>query len=149
MTETTKEANKRSKQKKNETTKENSSSSSSSLIQIQPITSSRFSARLVKDIEQEVVIDHKVSNVYSLIHKASNLPGGNSCNAPIYGEVTTVSFQKIVNYLKSSCNMCIDSRFIDIGSGLGKPNFHVAQDPIVRLSIGIEVDEIRYQVTHQ
>jgi hypothetical protein len=149
MTETTKEANKRSKQKKNETTKENSSSSSSSLIQIQPITSSRFSARLVKDIEQEVVIDHKVSNVYSLIHKASNSLGGNSCNAPIYGEVTTVSFQKIVNYLKSSCNMCIDSRFIDIGSGLGKPNFHVAQDPIVRLSIGIEVDEIRYQVTHQ
>jgi hypothetical protein len=28
----------------------------------------------------------------------------------------------------------------------GKPNFHAAQDPRVRLSIGVELEEIRWQV---
>ena len=37
-------------------------------------------------------------------------------------------------------------RFIDIGAGLGKPNFHVAQDPCCRLSLGVELEDIRWQV---
>lgn len=33
--------------------------------------------------------------------------------------------------------------------GLGKPNFHAAQDPQVRLSIGIELEDIRFQLSMQ
>jgi hypothetical protein len=47
------------------------------------------------------------------------------------------------------CEMNTESRFIDVGSGLGKPNFHVAQDPGVRISIGIELEEIRWQLAMQ
>jgi hypothetical protein len=36
------------------------------------------------------------------------------------------------------------SRFIDVGSGVGKPNLHVAQDPGVALSYGIEVEPERW-----
>lgn len=36
--------------------------------------------------------------------------------------------------------------FIDVGSGLGKPNYHAASDPHVRISIGIELEHIRWQV---
>lgn len=42
--------------------------------------------------------------------------------------------------------MDAQSRFIDVGSGLGKPNFHVAQSPGVRLSVGIELEHIRWQL---
>jgi hypothetical protein len=42
--------------------------------------------------------------------------------------------------------MNAQSRFIDVGSGLGKPNFHVAQSPGVRLSVGIELEHIRWQL---
>jgi hypothetical protein len=38
------------------------------------------------------------------------------------------------------------NRFIDIGAGLGKPNFHVAQDVACRLSLGVELETIRWQV---
>jgi Histone methylation protein DOT1 len=36
------------------------------------------------------------------------------------------------------------SRFIDVGSGVGKPNLHVAQDPGVALSYGVEVEPERW-----
>ena len=57
-------------------------------------------------------------------------------------------------YLLSLSDFCIilmnlhyaSFRFIDIGAGLGKPNFHVAQDPCCRLSLGIELEDIRWQV---
>lgn len=44
------------------------------------------------------------------------------------------------------CEMTAQSRFIDVGSGLGKPNFHVAQSPGVRISVGIELERIRWQL---
>lgn len=48
-----------------------------------------------------------------------------------------------------NCEMDSDSLFIDVGSGLGKPNFHAAQDPGVRVSLGIELEEIRWQLAMQ
>jgi hypothetical protein len=55
--------------------------------------------------------------------------------------------QKVINVLKERCGMTSQSRFIDVGAGLGKPNFHAAQDPQVRVSIGIELEEIHWQVS--
>jgi len=39
------------------------------------------------------------------------------------------------------------SKFIDVGAGLGKPNFHVAADPGVKLSYGIECEEVRWRLS--
>jgi hypothetical protein len=39
-------------------------------------------------------------------------------------------------------------RFLDVGSGLGKPNMHILQRLGVRLSMGVEVCKIRYNVSN-
>ena len=93
-----------------------------------------------------LTIPARVSKVYKLINKATGSLGGNGYDGAIYGELTMHSMHKIVNYLVDECNLSTDSRFIDVGSGLGKPNFHVAQYPGVRISIGIELEKIRWEV---
>ena len=50
--------------------------------------------------------------------------------------------------MKDQCELNSESTFIDIGSGLGKPNFHAAQEGI-RLSIGVELVNIRHQLCMQ
>jgi hypothetical protein len=54
---------------------------------------------------------------------------------------------QVIDYMVDKCGMSAQSRFIDVGSGLGKPNFHACQDPGVRISLGIELEEIRWQVS--
>ena len=56
--------------------------------------------------------------------------------------------QNIINLLVQRCDLSASSRFVDIGAGRGKPNFHVAQDPGVCLSVGVEVEEIRWRVSN-
>ena len=48
--------------------------------------------------------------------------------------------------MEKKCNLNSSSRFLDIGAGIGKPNFHAAFAIDVRLSIGLEIMDIRYQV---
>jgi len=57
------------------------------------------------------------------------------------------TFQKIVNVLCQHTGFDASSSFLDIGSGLGKPNLHVALNPGVQLSFGIEVEELRWQLS--
>ena len=83
-------------------------------------------------------IEPNVQHVYKLINKSTGSLGGNGSFGAIYGELTMHSMQRVVNVLVARCEMSHKSRFMDVGSGLGKPNFHVAQNPLVRLSIGIE-----------
>ena len=52
--------------------------------------------------------------------------------------------QDILDELKKKCRLSSRSRFVDVGSGLGKPNFHAAQDPNVCVSVGIESEYIRH-----
>lgn len=89
----------------------------------------------------------RVQLVYSRIEQATGQVGGNGDGGPIYGELTLGSMQKIIHVLVSCCALVAASRFLDVGSGRGKPNFHVAQDPGVRLSIGVEVVAIRFAVS--
>ncbi len=79
--------------------------------------------------------------IYEKIKAVLGPVGGDACGGPIYGEVTFGSFQRILNVLENECGLNNDSIFVDIGSGLGKPNFHVtsAAKSGVKLSIGIEV----------
>lgn len=93
--------------------------------------------------EEEPLLESTVL-VYSIIRKASGSIGGNGSGGGIYGELTAKSFQRILAGMKR-LGLSRSSKFLDIGSGLGKPNFHVAQDPGC-VSIGIEVEAVRWQL---
>ena len=91
-------------------------------------------------------IEPRTEHVYRLIRQSTGALGGNGNTGAIYGELTMASMQKVINVLVRKCGMNDQSRFIDVGSGLGKPNLHAAQDPAVRLSVGIELEHIRWQL---
>jgi hypothetical protein len=80
---------------------------------------------------------------YSFGHKVGNT-GVNE--GPAYGELIKASFKKIIKYLKENCDLKKSSRFLDLGCGLGKPNIHIAIAEEIALSIGIENQEIRYNL---
>ena len=103
-----------------------------------------FNVSLPQQPKQRVILPPNVKTVYSIIKAATGSIGGNADGGAIYGETTAFSLQNIINLMKAHANFTSDSRFIDIGSGLGKPNLHVAQDPGVRFSYGIEVNRIRW-----
>jgi DNA-binding transcriptional MerR regulator len=95
-------------------------------------------------ISNAVYVSDEVKEVYKIVQRATGATGGNGYNGAIYGELTAGSFQKIVNFMTEMCELNPQSRFIDVGSGLGKPNLHVLQSPQVCLSIGVELEEIRW-----
>lgn len=97
-------------------------------------------------MKSSLVISPRTEKVYRLVRKSTGALGGNGYDGAIYGELTMHSMQKIINTMVEKCELTHQSRFIDIGAGLGKPNFHAAQDPAVRLSIGVELEEIRWKV---
>eukprot|EP00551_Chaetoceros_affinis_P018900 CAMPEP_0203716554 /NCGR_PEP_ID=MMETSP0092-20131115/1181_1 /ASSEMBLY_ACC=CAM_ASM_001090 /TAXON_ID=426623 /ORGANISM="Chaetoceros affinis, Strain CCMP159" /LENGTH=308 /DNA_ID=CAMNT_0050595133 /DNA_START=275 /DNA_END=1201 /DNA_ORIENTATION=+ len=72
--------------------------------------------------------------------------GGNGHGGAIYGELTVGSMQKMIDLMKVHTAFGPKSRFIDVGSGLGKPNLHVAQDPGVEFSYGIEMEHVRWML---
>jgi Histone methylation protein DOT1 len=92
----------------------------------------------------ETAVQESVRKVYGIIRKFTGGIGGNGSHGPIYGELTMGSMQKMVNLMKQHTGLCEASRFIDVGSGIGKPNFHVAQDPGVEFSYGIEIEADRW-----
>ncbi|OWZ24624.1 hypothetical protein PHMEG_000305 [Phytophthora megakarya] len=99
-----------------------------------------------KEVERTFT-EHEVSEVYKAIRKQTGSLGGNAAGGAIYGEITQASFQRVVDYLKEKCELSKTSRFLDVGSGLGKPNFHVSVDPGVQVSYGIELEELRWHLS--
>jgi hypothetical protein len=87
-----------------------------------------------------------VKTVYKIINSTTGSIGGNADGGAIYGETTAYSLQKIINLMKMHTGFNSESRFIDIGSGLGKPNMHVAQDPGVQFSCGVEIKRLRWML---
>jgi hypothetical protein len=92
----------------------------------------------------ERIVPENVKQVYGIVRKLTGSIGGNGSHGPIYGELTMGSMQKMVNLMKEYTGLDTSSRFIDVGSGIGKPNLHVAQDPGVEFSYGIEVEVDRW-----
>lgn len=92
----------------------------------------------------EVHILPSVKRIYQIVKKRTGAIGGNASAGPIYGELTMGSMQKMINLMKEHTGFDETSRFIDVGSGVGKPNLHVAQDPGVAFSYGIEVEHERW-----
>uniref|UniRef100_A0A7S3KVJ6 DOT1 domain-containing protein n=2 Tax=Amphora coffeiformis TaxID=265554 RepID=A0A7S3KVJ6_9STRA len=89
-------------------------------------------------------VQDNVRKVYKIVRRLTGSLGGNASSGPIYGELTMGSMQKMINLMKEHTGLCAESRFIDVGSGIGKPNLHVAQDPGVCFSYGLEVEESRW-----
>ena len=89
-------------------------------------------------------VPENVRQVYGIIKKLTGSIGGNGAFGPIYGELTMGSMQKMINLMKQHTEFSASSRFIDVGSGIGKPNLHVTQDPGVEFSFGIEIEESRF-----
>eukprot|EP00554_Chaetoceros_debilis_P007761 CAMPEP_0194077598 /NCGR_PEP_ID=MMETSP0149-20130528/4197_1 /TAXON_ID=122233 /ORGANISM="Chaetoceros debilis, Strain MM31A-1" /LENGTH=383 /DNA_ID=CAMNT_0038758667 /DNA_START=260 /DNA_END=1411 /DNA_ORIENTATION=+ len=94
--------------------------------------------------DTDVTILPKTRTVYKLVNKMTGSIGGNGRGGAIYGELTMGSMQKMINLMKEHTNFNSSSRFIDVGCGLGKPNIHVAQDPQVEFSYGIEMEHVRW-----
>lgn len=92
-------------------------------------------------------IKPSVKKLYKIIQRHTGKVGGYGHNCSIYGEVTIGSFQRMVNFLKENLDFDGESIFLDIGSGLGKPNFHVLLDPGVRYSFGVELEALRYSLS--
>jgi hypothetical protein len=89
-------------------------------------------------------IQNNLNSVYKLFRRRCGKLGGGGAGGAIYGEVTQKSFARIVDLLKSKCELDTTSTFIDIGAGLGKPNLHVALDPGVKASVGVELGGERW-----
>lgn len=100
-----------------------------------------------RPIRQVAPVDKTLSQLYRVIHKSTGSVGGYGHNGPIYGEITMGTFQKVVDALAEHTGFDASSSFVDIGSGLGKPNLHVALNPGVRLSYGVELEELRWQLS--
>jgi hypothetical protein len=89
-----------------------------------------------------LVNEIKTNPLYKEINKIAKL-GGNGHGGAIYGEVTRMSMIYILRSAKEHLGLSKTTTFLDIGSGVGKPNLTAAVAEHVRLSIGIEV--IRYR----
>jgi hypothetical protein len=87
-----------------------------------------------------------VTHSYKIIRKLTGSIGGNGYCGPIYGELTMGSMQKMINLMMEHTNLNSTSRFIDVGSGIGKPNIHVAQFPGVQFSCGVEMEHTRWSL---
>jgi len=93
--------------------------------------------------EADAVVQQRVKTLYSLIQR-TNKVGGEGMGGAIYGEITIGSMSKMIAYLKENTDFGPDSVFIDVGSGLGKPTMHAAVDPGCRLSLGVEMQGVRW-----
>lgn len=101
-----------------------------------------------KGFRSALSVDPKVEEAYKILRKVTGTLGGNGYTGAIYGELTTRALQRVYNIMVEKCNLTKYSRMIDVGAGLGKPSFHAAQDPAVRLSLGMELEDIRWVVRH-
>jgi len=84
-----------------------------------------------------------IPRLYNIVSKTTGCIGGNSYGGPIYGEITQGSMQKLIQLMIDHTGLSQESRFIDIGCGLGKPSLHVAQQVGVELAFGLEVEALR------
>jgi hypothetical protein len=100
--------------------------------------------RLPFDSSSSIQVSPTVKQIYKIVRRLTGSIGGNGSFGAIYGELTMGSMQKMVDLMKLHTGLSSNSRFIDVGSGIGKPSLHVAQDPGVGFSYGIEMERSRW-----
>ena len=94
----------------------------------------------------QIETQKNVKDTYTIVRRLTGSIGGNGSSGAIYGELTMGSMQKMINLMKKYTSFDSNSRFIDVGSGIGKPNIHVCQDPGVEFSYGIEMERSRWML---
>lgn len=92
-------------------------------------------------------IPDRVKELYSIVRRHTGGVGGNADGGAIYGEMTMGSFQRLSDFLVEYCEFGPESCFLDVGAGLGKPCLHAALSPGVKLSYGIELVPLRWQLS--
>jgi Histone methylation protein DOT1 len=99
--------------------------------------------KILREGEENKTIDAQLTLAYT----EANIYAQQGMNwGPIYGELAVGSFDKVIKFLIKNCNMNENTRFIDVGSGMGKPNLHIAITSKVLLSLGVECEILRYQL---
>eukprot|EP00937_MAST-01D_sp_MAST-1D-sp2_P004883 g4883.t1 len=88
-----------------------------------------------------------VNALYSTVQQATGALGGNASGGEIYGEITKSSVQRILDAFREHCDFGAGAAFLDIGAGLGKPNFHASVDGALRVSVGVEIDRVRWYLS--
>jgi len=89
-------------------------------------------------------VPNNANAVYTIIQKCTGGIGGCANGGAIYGELTMRSMHRVIDFMIKHTGLSKESRFIDVGCGLAKPNLHVAQYPGVEFSYGIELIRERY-----
>ncbi len=105
-----------------------------------------FETILPTSFASKIPLTEEEKLIYKLIKKANSSLGGNGATGAIYGEITAGSMRRVFDIMTEKCGFSNQSFIIDVGAGLGKPNIHAAQYPGVRLSIGIELEDLRWKV---
>jgi SAM-dependent methyltransferase len=118
-----------------------------SKLEVPELTIALRERKVTRKPAAETSCGKTVQHLYKVIQKSTGAVGGYGHNGPVYGEITMGTFQKIVDALREHTDFGPSSTFMDIGSGLGKPNLHVALNPGVRLSFGVELEELRWQLS--
>jgi hypothetical protein len=116
--------------------------STTSTVQHPPSKRRLIFGRLVEQIH----CNPNVKHLYGIVRKLTGSIGGNGYSGPIYGELTMGSMAKMIQYMMDYTELSSSSRFIDVGSGIGKPNLHVAQYPGVEFSCGVEMEQVRWSL---
>ena len=95
-----------------------------------------------------VEVGGRVKQAYSAIQSCTGGVGGDGSQGPIYGEMTIGSMQRVLDCFVEDAGFGPESVFMDVGSGLGKPNIHAACMPSgCRFSIGVECEPTRYNLS--
>ena len=81
--------------------------------------------------------------IYKLVDNCTGRLGCNGSGGLVYGELVISEMQQIIKILINECEFGKLSRFIDIGSGQGKPSMHVTQYLGVAFGCGIEIEPMR------
>lgn len=84
---------------------------------------------------------------YAFIDKINLHTGANSANGPINGELTCEGFYKVAEKLVEKYELDANSVFLDLGSGQGKPTFHVFEQVKTKVCMGIEIDDHRHKMS--
>ena len=94
--------------------------------------------------KQPKTVPSNVERMYKTIQKLPIYLAYSGVIGPIYGELTKSSMQNVVKCMIEHTRLSQDSRFLDVGSGIGKPNLHVAEYPGVSFSCGVECERARW-----
>ncbi|EGD72899.1 hypothetical protein PTSG_04628 [Salpingoeca rosetta] len=88
----------------------------------------------------------RVDRVYRIIGRKHDVTSGADGRYGITGHATKGSMAKLLTLLQNKCELNENATFLDLGHGMGRPNFHAAAlTPPVKASVGTEYNPHLYK----